>query len=37
VTNSLRARLMLHLSREEAEGFVDELIGKSVGSYYTRL
>jgi len=29
--------LMLHLSREEAEGFVDELIGKSVGSYYTRL
>lgn len=37
VTNSLRARLMLHLSREEAEGFVDELIAKSVGSYYTRL
>jgi hypothetical protein len=37
VTNSLRARLMLHLSREEAEGFVDELVGKSAGSYYTRL
>lgn len=37
VTNSLRARLMLHLSREEAEGFVEELIAKSVGSYYTRL
>jgi hypothetical protein len=37
VTNSLRARLMLHLSKEEAEGFVDELIAKSVGSYYTRL
>ena len=37
VTNSLRARMMLHLSREEAEGFVDELIAKSVGSYYTRL
>ncbi|KAH7379401.1 kinase-like domain-containing protein [Phaeosphaeria sp. MPI-PUGE-AT-0046c] len=37
VTNSLRARLMLHLSREEAETFVDELIAKSVGSYYTRL
>lgn len=37
VTNSLRARLMLHLSREEAEVFVDELIAKSAGSYYTRL
>jgi phosphatidylinositol 4-kinase len=37
VTNSLRARLMLHLSREEAESFVDELVAKSVGSYYTRL
>ncbi|KAF2735923.1 hypothetical protein EJ04DRAFT_511379 [Polyplosphaeria fusca] len=37
VTNSLRARMMLHMSREEAESFVDELIGKSVGSYYTRL
>lgn len=37
VTNSLRARLMLHLSREEAEAFVEELVAKSVGSYYTRL
>ncbi|KAF2015505.1 phosphatidylinositol 4-kinase-like protein PIK1 [Aaosphaeria arxii CBS 175.79] len=37
VTNSLRARMMLHLSKEEAEVFVDELIAKSVGSYYTRL
>ncbi|EMD63629.1 hypothetical protein COCSADRAFT_358122 [Bipolaris sorokiniana ND90Pr] len=37
VTNSLRARLMLHLSREEAESFVEELVAKSVGSYYTRL
>ncbi|KAF2277818.1 phosphatidylinositol 4-kinase-like protein PIK1 [Westerdykella ornata] len=37
VTNSLRARLMLHLSKEEAEAFVEELIAKSVGSYYTRL
>ena len=37
VTNSLRARLMLHLSKEEAEGFVEELVAKSVGSYYTRL
>ncbi|KAF2204286.1 hypothetical protein GQ43DRAFT_478360 [Delitschia confertaspora ATCC 74209] len=37
VTNSLRARMMLHLSKEEAEGFVEELVAKSVGSYYTRL
>ncbi|PSN74661.1 kinase-like protein [Corynespora cassiicola Philippines] len=37
VTNSLRARMMLHLSKEEAEVFVDELVAKSVGSYYTRL
>ncbi|KAH7125518.1 phosphatidylinositol 4-kinase-like protein PIK1 [Dendryphion nanum] len=37
VTNSLRARMMLHLSKEEAENFVEELITKSVGSYYTRL
>jgi hypothetical protein len=37
VTNSLRVRLMLHLSRDEAEGFVEELVAKSVGSYYTRL
>lgn len=37
VTNSLRARLMLHLSKEEAESFVEELVAKSVGSYYTRL
>jgi phosphatidylinositol 4-kinase len=37
VTNALRARMMLHLSKEEAEVFVDELIAKSVGSYYTRL
>ncbi|KAF9737619.1 hypothetical protein PMIN03_000210 [Paraphaeosphaeria minitans] len=37
VTNSLRARMMLHISKEEAEVFVEELIAKSVGSYYTRL
>jgi hypothetical protein len=37
VTNSLRARMMLHLSKEEAEMFVEELVAKSVGSYYTRL
>jgi phosphatidylinositol 4-kinase len=37
VVNSLRARFVLHLSREEAEAFVEELIQKSAGSYYTRL
>lgn len=37
VTNALRARMMLHLSKEEAETFVEELIAKSLGSYYTRL
>lgn len=37
VTSSLRQRFCLHLSREEAEGFVDELVAKSLGSYYTRL
>ncbi|KAI9658467.1 MAG: Phosphatidylinositol 4-kinase pik1alpha (PI4-kinase)(PtdIns-4-kinase) [Alyxoria varia] len=37
-TTSLRQRFMLHLSKEEAENFVDnDLIGKSLGSYYTRL
>ncbi|KAF2674517.1 phosphatidylinositol 3 [Microthyrium microscopicum] len=35
--NALRARFVLHLSREEAETFVEELIQKSAGSYYTRL
>jgi len=37
VINSLRARFVLHLSREEAEAYVEELIQKSAGSYYTRL
>ncbi|KAF2434634.1 phosphatidylinositol 4-kinase-like protein PIK1 [Tothia fuscella] len=37
VTNSLRARFVLHLSSEEAEAYVEELIGKAAGSYYTRL
>jgi phosphatidylinositol 4-kinase len=37
VVNSLRARFVLHLSREEAEGYVEELVQKSTGSYYTRL
>lgn len=34
---ALRSRFMLQLSKEEAEYFVEDLIGKSVGSYYTRL
>ncbi|ORY69868.1 kinase-like domain-containing protein [Pseudomassariella vexata] len=37
-TNTLRQRFQLHLSAEEAENFVEnDLIGKSLGSYYTRL
>lgn len=37
-TNNLRQRFVLQLSKEEAEGYVEkELIGKSLGSYYTRL
>jgi phosphatidylinositol 4-kinase len=35
--NALRARFVLHLSKEESENFVEELIQKSAGSYYTRL
>ncbi|KAF2086532.1 phosphatidylinositol 4-kinase-like protein PIK1 [Saccharata proteae CBS 121410] len=34
---ALRARFMLQLSKEEAQGFVEDLVAKSVGSYYTRL
>ncbi|KAH7046541.1 phosphatidylinositol 4-kinase-like protein PIK1 [Macrophomina phaseolina] len=34
---ALRSRFMLQLSKEEAEYFVEDLIAKSVGSYYTRL
>ncbi|KAK7940847.1 uncharacterized protein PG986_013234 [Apiospora aurea] len=38
VTNTLRQRFQLHLSAEEAENFVEtDLVGKSLGSYYTRL
>lgn len=37
VVAQLRARFVPGLSREEVDGFVEELIGKSVGSYYTRL
>jgi len=37
-TNSLRQRFQLHLSADEAEHFVEtDLLGKSLGSYYTRL
>jgi hypothetical protein len=37
-TAALRARFMLQMSAEEAEGFVEtDLVGKSLGSYYTRL
>lgn len=34
---NLRSRFMLHLTKEEAESYVDDMIGKSLGSYYTRL
>ena len=34
---SLRSRFMLHLTKEEAETYVDDMISKSLGSYYTRL
>jgi phosphatidylinositol kinase/protein kinase (PI-3 family) len=37
-TASLRQRFQLHLSKDDAEQFVEtDLIGKSFGSYYTRL
>jgi len=37
-TNALRQRFQLQLSADEAEQFVEtDLIGKSLGSYYTRL
>ncbi|KAI9799041.1 MAG: Phosphatidylinositol 4-kinase pik1alpha (PI4-kinase)(PtdIns-4-kinase) [Piccolia ochrophora] len=38
VTTNLRQRFQLQLSQDEAENFVEtDLIGKSLGSYYTRL
>ena len=38
VVAGLRSRFRLELSKEEAENFVEtDLIGKSLGSYYTRL
>lgn len=37
-TNLLRQRFVLHLSEDEAAKFVEnDLIAKSLGSYYTRL
>jgi phosphatidylinositol kinase/protein kinase (PI-3 family) len=37
-TNLLRQRFQLQLSADEAERYVEmDLIGKSLGSYYTRL
>ncbi|KAK6341197.1 Phosphatidylinositol 4-kinase pik1alpha (PI4-kinase)(PtdIns-4-kinase) [Orbilia brochopaga] len=38
VVGALRARFQLHLSQDEAEAFVEnDLIAKSIGSYYTRM
>lgn len=37
VVAALRARFVLEKSKEEARDFVEELVAKSVGSYYTRL
>ena len=35
-TTALKQRFQLHMSEQEAEVFVDEIINKSLGSYYTR-
>lgn len=37
VVSQLQARFVPGLSKEEVDGFVEELVSKSVGSYYTRL
>lgn len=38
VQTSLRQRFQLQLSSDDAERFVEtDLVGKSLGSYYTRL
>jgi hypothetical protein len=37
VVAALRARFVLEKSKEEAREWVEELVAKSVGSYYTRL
>lgn len=37
VISALRARFVLEKSKEEARDWVEDLVAKSVGSYYTRL
>lgn len=37
VVSALRARFVLEKSKEEARDWVEDLVGKSTGSYYTRL
>jgi len=37
VTGQLRGRFVLQLSEKEVGGFVEDLVAKSFGSYYTRL
>ena len=37
VVAALRARFVLDRSERDVEGFIDELVGKAAGSYYTRL
>ena len=37
VTAQLRQRFVLQMSEKEAGSFVDDLVAKSLGSYYTRL
>ncbi|KAK4994851.1 Phosphatidylinositol 4-kinase pik1alpha (PI4-kinase)(PtdIns-4-kinase) [Elasticomyces elasticus] len=37
VVTALRSRFVLQMSKEEAEGWVEDLVAKSLGSYYTRL
>lgn len=36
-SHALRARFVLHLGEKEAGDHMDELVAKSLGSYYTRL
>ena len=37
VVSALRARFVLEKSKDEARDWVEDLVTKSVGSYYTRL
>lgn len=37
VVSALRARFVLEKSKEEARDWVEDLVNKSIGSYYTRL